>query len=594
VGTETSVELRGDFRADGWTSGVAMIKSGSQWTANVNVPYNKQVQYKFFTNGTTWTIDPAQPTVTDASSSTNNVRAPVQCASPVCVDPGAVAAGVYDWRDAVIYFVFVDRFFDGNSANNCDVDGVSSSMVNYAGGDWAGLKKKIDDSYFSDLGVNTLWITVPADNTDEKGKGAGQDNFYYSAFHGYWPKNLDPKNPESCFGSAADLKALIASAHGKGIKVLFDYAMVHLHKSAQVFTQNPSWFWPQYDGTRNCICGQGCDWNADGKRCWFTDYLPHWDYTNANARAYSVQNVIDWVTEYGIDGLRLDAIKHVDDRWLTDLRGRLTTDVVAKQSPQQRFYLVGETFSYSQSDLKYYVDPSSKLDGQFDFPERLALIKSVLMRKSDMSELATFLDQNDSAYGAGAVMSPFVGNHDLGRVIHMAEDAPAWDEWSNNDKARSWSSQPVQPTQASAYERLANAYAVLLTNRGAPLLYYGDEVGLAGAGDPDNRRMMPWTGLSTNQTFLRDRVSALLKIRAGHLATRRGERVTLSVNAGTWLYKLSVPGDEVYVAINRGDTAATVSGLPSGSYSELLTGTAATGGTGVSVPARQSRVFVPK
>ncbi len=593
VGNETSVELRGDFRSDGWTNGVAMLKSGNAWTASVNIPYNKKVLYKFLTNGTTWTFDPAQPTITDASNNTNNVREPVKCAAPLCEEPGALAAGVYDWRDAVIYFVFVDRFNDGNAANNCNVSGVSSSLVNYMGGDWAGLKKKIDDSYFSDLGVNTLWITVPADNADEKGKGAGQDNNFYSAYHGYWPKTLDPKSPESCFGTAADLKALIASAHGKSIKVLFDYAMVHVHKSAQVFTQNPTWFWSQYDGARNCICGQDCDWNTDAKRCWFTDYLPHWNYTSAPARAYSVQNAVDWVTEYGIDGLRLDAIKHVDDQWLTDLRGKLTTDVLAKQSPQQRFFLVGETFSYAQSDIKYYVDPSAKLDGQFDFPERLALVKSVLMRKSDMSELATFLDQNDGAYGANAVMSPFIGNHDLGRVIHMAEDAPLWDEWSNNDKARAWTNQPTQPTTASAFERLANAYAVLFTNRGAPLLYYGDELGLAGAGDPDNRRMMPWSGLSANQTTLRDRVSTLLKIRASHPATRRGKRTTMSVTSATWLYKLSATGDELYVAINRGDVSSTVTGLPSGNYTELLTNATVVGGS-ITVPARQARVYVGK
>ena len=135
--------------------------------------------------------------------------------------------------------------------------------------------------------------------------------------------------------------------------MLFDYAMVHVHASSSVYQAHPDWFHP---GGGSCVCGVTCDWNADGKRCWFTDYLPHWNFTVQAARDFSVSNAIAWAKEYDIDGFRLDAIKHVEDNWLTDLRSRLTSEVVPLKNPPQRFYLVGETFAYDKSALKAYVD----------------------------------------------------------------------------------------------------------------------------------------------------------------------------------------------------------------------------------------------
>lgn len=598
-GGEKSVELRGDYRGEeSWTQGDAMTLVGSKWTVNVNVAPGKPVQYKFCVDGCKtsggWKLDP-DPTVqvvTDPQNNTNNVRGAVTCpTSWVCDEPPLPPPGVFDWRDAVVYFVFVDRFFDGNAANNSTVPGVTGTPGQYQGGDYAGVTQKIQSGYFTDLGVNVLWLTVPLDNADIAGKGAGGDANLYSAYHGYWPKELDPKTPESRFGTRAELLALVQAAHQKGIKVLFDYAMVHVHASSSVYQAHPDWFHP---GGGSCVCGVTCDWNADGKRCWFTDYLPHWNFTVQAARDFSVSNAIAWAKEYDIDGFRLDAIKHVEDNWLTDLRSRLTSEVVPLKNPPQRFYLVGETFAYDKSALKAYVDPASKLDGQFDFPLRLEIVKAVLMRKGGMDGLAAFARDNDAFYGARAVMSPFVGNHDLGRVIHMAEDTPRFDEYSNGDKALAWSeTEPPQPTGVEPYERLANGFAVIFTQKGAPLVYYGDEIGLAGAGDPGNRKKMPWTGLSTNQTWLKTRLQKLAKIRADHAALRRGLRQTLAATANLWVFSMTTTGDRVFVAINRGDGPETTTALPADTYEELVDGGAVTSSP-ITVPARQTRVFVKK
>ncbi len=602
---ETSVELRGDFGGeDTWVNGKPMAKKGGVWSVDLTIPFSKAIQYKFFIDGATWTIDDAQPKITDSNANTNNTFAGKTCEPALCEEDGALPPGVFDWRDSVIYFTFVDRFFNGNTANDCDIAGVSGgtkSIANYQGGDWAGVTQKINEGYFTDLNVNTLWVTVPFDNPQVPGLGVGGDTHLYSGFHGYWPKldNSDPTvlQSESCFGTFADLKGLVTAAHTKGLKVIFDYAMVHVHNTSLVYQQHNDWFWPNSkNGSADCVCGGNtCKWETDPERCWFTDYLPHWNYTNATARDYSVTQAVEWVKQTGVDGFRADAIKHVDISWLTQLRAKVKSDVIATQTPPQRFYMVGETYDFGNRDLlKQYVDPSTKLDGQFDFPLRANLVQAVIMRTENMSDLASFMNSNDYYYGANAVMSTFIGNHDLPRIIHLAANNRIWgDNQAADGKDRAWQNQPGAVGEIEAYERVANAFAVLYTNRGAPLVYYGDEIGLPGGGDPDNRRFMQWSALDANQTYLKARIKTLGDIRSKHPALRRGTRTTLESSADVWAYSRITTGDTVYVAVNRSDSPKDVTSLPGGNLAELVTGAAASGPK-VTIPARQTRIFVTK
>jgi glycosidase len=520
-------------------------------------------------------------------------------------EPPPTPPGVFDWRDSMIYFVFVDRFFrdptTSGAAKKCGPTPGADGPGDYYGGNWAGVTAKIDGGYFNDLGVDTLWVTVPFKNADTvSGHGVGGDTHNYSAYHGYWP--LDPTKTEDCFGTAADLGALVSAAHAKGLRVLFDYAMVHVHTSSPIFAQHGDWFWPNSkNGSPDCICknkgdqGAYCNWDDDYQRCWFADYLPHWNYTNAAARDFSVAAAIQLAKDTHVDGYRLDAIKHVDDTWLTELRSQLTAQIVPLQTPPQRFYLVGETYVFDNRDfIKSFVAPSAKLDGQFDFPLRLNVVKSIVMRQGGygLDQLAGFMDSNDGYYGADAVMSTFIGNHDMGRIIHMAEDKPHWDEYDNGSKGDAWGARPGLPASRSPFERVANAYTVLFTTKGAPLVYYGDEIGLPGAGDPDNRRQMQFDNLTADQQFLRDRLKTLTSIRAAHPALRRGSRTTLKASADVWTYQMKTTDDVVYVAVNRSDAAQTADGLPPGTLKELVTGTTVTGPS-LPLPPRQARVLVP-
>jgi glycosidase len=628
-GGEQSAELRGDYRAGAWTKGDPMTRSGASWTVQVSVPWNQPVSYKFFVDGATWEADPANPpTPNDPSNPNgNSIKQPITCPDHyTCASPAVPPAGVFDWRDAVIYFAFVDRFNDGDPTNNCNVAGAqstSTSSTNYLGGDWAGITQKITSGYFTDLGANVLWITVPFKDADDVANpgvtcsngSCSNDGHMYSAYHGYWPS--DPTSTESCFGKPADLTALVSAAHAKNIKVLFDYAMLHAHTESAIYQQHkndsPSWFTPP------CVCGDtnaGCG-DYDNYTCWFTDYLAHFDFTHSDAaRTYSVNAATQLVTAYGNDAFRLDAIKQVDPSWLAALRPQIASQVLAKETPQQRFYMVGETYDFQNRALiRSFLESTSKLDGQFDFPLRIRLVEALLMRSTQnmltpddlgwsrnappgLQGLAQFMDSNDGFYPADSVMSTFIGNQDLPRSIHFAEDAlPGWLDVgtpsATDGKGSAWQGQPALSTNPNAYDRLANAFAVILTNRGAPLIYYGDEIGMPGAGDPDNRRMMPWSGYSPAQQGLYARVKALTAIRAAHPATRRGARKTLEVDADLWVYELSTQAGDpvaetVYVAINRSDADRQVTTLPAG-LTELLTNTPASGT--VTIPARQTRVF---
>lgn len=582
-GTETSVEVRGDFGVNTWNVGVPMTKSGNLWSVTTEIPYNASVQYKLVINGTTWIPDPANPNqVSDGFGGFNSVLNPTTCDPWTC----APSPALDEWADGVMYFVFTDRFRDGNAANNGNPTAGVQPPADWQGGDWAGVRQKITDGYFTDLGVNILWLSVPMDNTAQSGQGIGE-SYFYSGYHGYWPQNLD--QTEEHFGSMAELQGLVSDAHTAGIKVILDYAMNHVHISSPVYQQHMGDGW--FNNGNNCVCGQGCSWDPpQGEYCWFTSYLPDFNFGNAAARDFSVSNAIWWLQQSGADGFRLDAVKHINLQWLTDLRARVTSEVDAVS--MKHTYMVGETFTGDRGLIASYMDPSTKLDGQFDFPLRNALVSSILLRQGNMQGLVNELNASDSAFANG-LMSTFIGNHDVPRSIHFAQDVPVWtDPWAGG-KDINWSNQPGLPGGTSAFQRMATAFTVIFTTKGIPLIYYGDEIGLPGAGDPDNRRFMNWnTGsYSQGQSLLLGHLQRLGQIRKDHPALRRGSRQTLTVGNDTLAYSMTGSGEVVYVAINRSDSSQQVGGLPSGQLTDLLTNTSVSGPT-LTLQPRSSMILM--
>ncbi len=553
-GAGTAVTLYGDFATDGWTTGMTMTAYADGFQATVPANDEQVILYKFQVDGGAWISDPDNTRTSPDGFGGSNSVIRVDC-------DHCPARPTMDWRDGIMYFLLIDRFNDGDTSNDMTVAG-AEFPGQYQGGDFAGITQKITAGYFTDLGINTIWITSPLENTWLAEPGS--DGHVYSGYHGYWPK--DETVIDSHYGTQADLQTMIDTAHAHGIQILIDYVMNHVTTDAPIYQQNPGWFWPNDNGSGgNCVCGQGCpDFNTV---CWFDTFLPTFNMLDGDARNWSVNNAITWAKTLGIDGFRLDAVKQVETVWFTDTRARSNGELAWDQP----FYMVGETFDGNRDLFKSYVNPSTMLDGQFDFPLRGQVLSTLLHRDGQMSDLVGFMDSNDGYYGQGAVMSTFLGNHDVPRAIEHALDVPLFDPWDGG-KEDSWSNQPQLPTSANPFQRLAVAYTLMFTTNGLPMLYYGDEYGMNGAGDPDNRHFMQWSNYTANQTWLRDQIAALAKLRTAHPATRRGSRTTLGVGTDTFVYKMNTTGDEIFVALNRGDSTQTATGLPSGNYTDLISG----------------------
>ncbi|NUP04663.1 MAG: hypothetical protein HOW73_01225 [Polyangiaceae bacterium] len=582
-----SVELRGDFAADGWDVGVPLEIDAGEWRLTMSLPNGGTVRYKYLVNGTDWVTDPTNPDQEDDGLGAKNSVKHVSCGAGPCEGVGGQGGGgggpgpgAFDWRSAVLYFVFVDRFRNGDPSNDDPIPGVEPP-ANYQGGDYAGLLEMIETGYFDDLGVNALWLTVPADNPNSPGPGA--DGHDYSAYHGYWPSNLEAV--EEHFGDMALLKQVVDAAHEHDIKVLFDYAMNHVHLENPLFTEQPGWFWSlDFDG-KYCVCGDGCSWDGyEGRRCWFRDYLPDWNFQNPEARAASIDNALWWIQETGIDGFRLDAIKHIETVWVEELRQRVNEQV---DQTDARFYMVGETFETGNRDIIRQYVGENLLDGQFDFPLRGAIVEHVLRRGGTMYDLDNFLATNDAYYPG--IMSTFLGNHDIARVIQTALDSP-WGTWDNGGDSN-WNNPPSLPTNRAPFERLALGFTFLMTTKGIPLIYYGDEIGMAGSGDPDNRRFMTWSGLDPDQEWLRDQVKTLGRIRKENPALYRGTRTTVYVSNDVYVYRMTDGPDVVYVALNRSDSPQQAENLPEAA-TDLLTDEPFSGPT-TTLPARSALVLAP-
>lgn len=513
----------------------------------------------------------------------------------LCGDPHE-----FQWEDSVMYFVMTDRFFNGSGTSD-PVPGVTEAAQFY-GGDWVGLEMKL--GYLEDLGINTIWLSAPFNNRDYAGAAIDPDSdpHMYSAYHGYWPSPADidysdPNNPsprplvENRLGTESELFNLIGSIHASNMYVLFDYVMNHVDSASGLYGAKPDWF--VHDHGNIVLCSPH-NWNDPywSTRCAFTDYLPPFDFYNPTVREWSINDALWWAKEFNIDGYRLDAIKHVPMEWLTELRSAFNN---AFPNPAGgRFYMVGETYDYEdQGLLAAYIDPSTKLDGQFDFPMRKRICDGIFNRSMTLDSMFAWMDSNDAFYPPGTLMSTWVGNHDIPRVIHFASGQYT-DCYTGSSVENGWNpGWHVQPTEAEPYETLGLAFGLLMTNPGVPLVYYGDEIGLAGGGDPDNRRMMVFEGLNVHQENLKDLVSNLIRVRHENVALRRGFRQTVSGGSDTFVYKMTGCGEaeDVYVMVNRGDFAAQVSGLPAGEYTNLLWGGSVTGGGTVEVPARSILVL---
>lgn len=457
----------------------------------------------------------------------------------------------FSWDDALLYFVFTDRFRDGDagSSPHGPTDGVET-CANYQGGDFQGVIDALEDGWFEQLGVNTIWLSPVYDNPE--GAWLGIDGVHwFSGYHGYWP--LDHQSVQDRFGDAgatADerLVQLVDAAHARGIRVMFDLVLNHVHEDHVYTAEHPEWFG---DG---CVCGtDGCGWDEAARTCWFTDYLPDLDYRNHDITERVLADTLQQLAEYDVDAVRVDAAKHMDHVIMRSLNSRLQAELSHPDGPS--WYLVGETFTQDRGLLMDYVG-DHELDGQFDFP-MMSAVRDAFIHGGSFRSLETSVADGAAAY-AGGLMSPFLGNHDVDRFASeiSGRAGDCWSGWLEDPMAEGGD----EITAWDIINRQSMALAFTLTQPGVPLLYYGDEIGLHGIGDPDNRRPMHFEPtLSANQSELLTRTRVIGRARAASPALRRGERVQLWVDDDLLVYALVEDDDVAIVALNKSEGERTES-----------------------------------
>jgi cyclomaltodextrinase / maltogenic alpha-amylase / neopullulanase len=474
----------------------------------------------------------------------------------------------FQWQDGIIYYALTDRFRNGDKSNDRPVDNPNvKPPANYHGGDWRGIEEEIKAGYFQDLGVNTVWIAPLNKNPATAYQEYPEPHRWYTGYHGYWPISATEVEPH--FGNAKSLKSLIQTAHASGLKVIADLVLHHVHEQHPWWREHRDWFGTLAlpDGTKNLR-----RWDDYQFTTWFEPYMPTFNFTNQDAVKALIDNSAWWANEYQLDGFRLDAVKHIPPDFWWRFRSSLRQMVEAKH--HQPLYLVGETFK-DRVGIDSFVGPNM-LDGQFDFPLYDSIKDCFGEGKVGLDLLEASLTASEEAFGKEALMSPLIGNHDKGRFMAYADgDLP--DPKGSKDEEVGWVSPPAVDDPVN-YRKIELAQAFLFAIDGVPMIYYGDEFGMTGAGDPDNRRDMRFgEALSGAEKEVLDNFKKLARIRSQHPALRCGSRRSLAVEKEMLAFVRVEFEDRVLCIFNRSRTPLerqfTVGPeLADGSYQEALSG----------------------
>jgi len=493
-------------------------------------------------------------------------------------------------EDMVIYQVMVDRFRgpEGQALAPPENPGAR------AGGALGGITAAIQSGELSALGVTTLWLS-PVYLNPEAARLGRDDDHLYEGYHGYWV--LDPRMVDPRLGGEHGLRELIATAHDAGIGVLLDVVPNHVYEDSTRYTERLSDAWFNFHETGECVCGvASCPWHLYIQNCWFTDYLPDFRFETLGVIDQAVADVLWWEQTFDIDGVRIDAVPMMPRA----VSRRITSGLRAARRSTPEVFVVGEVFTGGGQggidELRFHLGPDG-LNSVFDFPLMWALREALAGSGGEgfAAVERTLEDTQAALTGSGARLGRMIGNHDVTRFIsEVAGDAGA----------DPWGVPALQPTNPEVYRRQQLALTLVMTLPGVPVVYYGDEIGLAGGRDPDSRRVMPAEqDLMPIQIDLRAAVRELGSLRRCSPALRRGTRRTLSVTPEQYVYVRTEAEREVLVAVSRAPEAVAIDLENTGLQAQTLVDAVADRGEPVTlvdgrgalhVPAFGARVLVPK
>lgn len=459
----------------------------------------------------------------------------VRFAFPLLPPPASEGKGIA--TDDVIYLLLPDRFANGDPSN--DDPAISSGLHDrtrprrYHGGDFQGVLDHLD--YLRELGVTTLWIAPWYDNVNHLNEIQIYSRDHRVSplrepsadYHGYGVVNF--YGVEEHFGDLKLLEKLVARTHALGMKIMQDQ-VVNLTSPYHPWIANPptpTWF---NGNPTNHLVNSFQTWTitvpnpppAQLKSTlegWFFNLLPDLNQNDPELATYLIQNSLWWIGMTGVDAVRQDALPYVPRpywaRWATALK-----------QAHPRLTLIGEMWDADPARVAFFQGGETRFDGVdsgvdtlFDFPLNYA-IRDVFAKGKPMTRLTEILAA-DTNYVAPETLVTFLGLHDQPRFLN-------------------------EP--GATVDGLKLAFAFLLTTRGTPLIYSGDEIAMRGENDPDNRRDFPggWaedkrnafvsSGRTAEQANVHDYVAKLLKLRKEITSLRRGQLMNLSVAQDRYAY----------------------------------------------------------
>jgi glycosidase len=500
--------------------------------------------------------------------------------------------------DDVIYLVMPDRFSDGDAANNDPPQSRGlfdrTNKFRYHGGDFQGIINRLP--YLKDLGVTALWLTPWYDNVNHPDEIEKKENGTTTGFHGYGA--IDFYGVEEHFGTLVKLRELVEEAHKQGIKIIQDEVANHTGPYHPWVEDSPTPTW--YNGTRaRHLKNVFQTWMLHDPRAeeksrretmegWFLDFLPDLNQHDEEVRRYLIQNTLWWIGTTGLDGIRQDTWQYVpNDFW------REWTAAIKRE--YANFRVVGEVkdgdpvhVSFFQGGHVRFDGVDSGLDTLLDFP-LFYQIRHAFAEGKNLDEVPKLLAK-DYIYNDPDVLVTLLGDHDDKRFM----------------------SEP-----GATITGLKLAHTLLLTTRGTPQLYYGDEIGMTGTDEPTTRQDFPGgfpgdsrnaftkSGRSLDEQDLFEHVRRLNKLRAELEPLRRGALVNLHVAAQQYAYARVKGSAAVIVVINNDTKPATFefdvtrAGIPEESILAARLGTTSRasvheGRLQVTLPARSAEIFAER
>lgn len=458
---------------------------------------------------------------------------------PLCEGEVVTSADQLTRRDQqaqVLYSLMIDRFYDADPTNNQPLNSPEVlPQADYQGGDLKGITQKINDGFFTDLGISTIWISPITQNPHDAWGLNLNPRTKFSGYHGYWP--IYTTEVDHRFGTSEELKELLATAHENDMNVILDYVANHLHINSPVLQEHPDWIIPLLlpDGRKNLGL-----WDEHRLTTWFDEHIPSLDLERDEVAQPMTDSATFWMTEYDFDGFRHDACKHIPLGYWRTLTKKLRERVTDRE-----LWQIGETYG-SPELIGSYVR-SGMINAQFDFNVYHTAL-DVLTRDHSVEKLASVVEESSRAYGAHHTMGNITGNHDKGRLISLAGGTLDPDE---DHKAAGWL-RTIEVGDPVGYKKLALVNALNMTIPGVPCIYQGDEYGEPGGNDPDNRRMMRFEGYNEAEQAQYALTRELIALRRSNMPLLYGDMQTLALTPTLWLYVRVYMGEWTLVALNTG------------------------------------------